>query len=591
MDSIKIDKNRDVLFDAFGIKRLRDSYMLKTESSPQERFAYVAARVGTDKDHAQRLYDYASKHWLSFSTPILSLGRTNHGLPISCYLAYLADTSKGLLETLTEVNQLSMVGGGVGIGVKIRSSDDKSTGVMAHMNTYDASCLAYKQDGVRRGSYAMYLDIDHPDIIQFIDMRKATGDQNIRCLNLHHGINISDKFMHLIDKCQKAGGSSVDDSWDLIDPHTRLTKKTVSARELWQRLLETRLRTGEPYLCFIDTCNRLMPPFQYDKGLRIHQSNLCCEIILPTNEERTAVCCLSSLNIEKYDEWRDDPMFIYDTCEMLDNALTLFINTTPPGLWRARNGAEKDRSIGIGALGWHAYLQSHMISMESLEARKLNIEIFSNIRQQVDKATLKLGSLRGEPEDAIGTGRRFCCTIAIAPNATSSIIMGNTSPSIEPFRANAYRQDTMSGSNLNKNRYLNTLLMSKHVDLTDTWNKILMDSGSVSRLSCLTPHEKAVFKTAFEIDQQWLLTLAADRQQYIDQSQSLNLFLPANVNVSLLNALHLNAWKLGLKTVYYLRSNKITQVDKLGGNKLEEENVSKSCPMRKPGEEYCVACE
>jgi ribonucleoside-diphosphate reductase alpha chain len=423
------------------------------------------------------------------------------------------------------------------------------------------------------------LDIDHPDIIPFLEMRKETGDHNIRCLNLHHGINFSDKFMQLIEKC---GQSNVDDSWPLIDPHTKIVKKIVSARQLWQLYLTTRLRTGEPYQCMIDTCNKMMPSFQKEKGLSIKQSNLCSEIILPTDENRTAVCCLSSLNIEKYDEWKDDKQFIHDTAEMLDNCLKMFIQIAPDGLKRAKFSAQQENSIGIGALGWHAYLQKHMIPIESKEARDLNVEIFSYIKSKVDEANFKLGSERGSPPDAIGTGRRFSCTMAIAPNATTSIIMGNTSPSIEPFRANAYRQDTISGSNLNKNKYLNTLLSSKpNIDLDKIWIEILTNGGSVQNLDCLSDFEKSVFKTAFEIDQNVLLQLASDRQKFIDQSQSLNLFLNPGISKKLLHDLHLKAWKIGLKTLYYCRSTKLTSADTLSSEK------PKIC---KRGQE-CVACE
>ncbi len=321
MSDIIIDLSRDSKFDELGLKRLKESYMMPGETSPQERFAYVCKQFGTDKDHSQRLYEYTSKHWLSLSTPILSFGKANHGLPISCYLSWIEDTKEGLIDTLSEVNRLSMLGGGVGVGVGIRTSDNKSTGVMSHLNTYDACSLAYKQDGVRRGSYAMYLNINHPDVLQFIDMRKPTGDHNIRCLNLHHGLNISDEFMELIEKCD--GGGNIDDTWNLIDPHTKKIT-TVGARDLWQRILETRMKTGEPYICFIDTCNKHMYDFQKKKGLTIKQSNLCSEIILPTDSTRTAVCCLSSLNLEYYDEWKDNDLFIKDVMEMLDNALNNF---------------------------------------------------------------------------------------------------------------------------------------------------------------------------------------------------------------------------------------------------------------------------
>jgi ribonucleoside-diphosphate reductase alpha chain len=332
VSSIQIDLERDKLFDELGIKRLKESYMRETESSPQERFAFVSAAFASNNAHAQRLYDYSSKHWLSYSTPILSFGRSKRGLPISCFLPYLDDSAEGLVNTLSEVNWLSMLGGGVGIGLGIRSADDKSVGIMPHLRTYDASSLAYRQGRTRRGSYAAYLDISHPDIINFLEMRKPTGDPNLRTLNLHHGINITDDFMLLIEKCML--DHDADDTWELKDPHTQEVKDKVSARELWQRILETRMLTGEPYIHFIDTSNRLMPEFQKQKGLSIKQSNLCSEIILPTDKQRTAVCCLSSVNLEYYDDWKSNELFLRDVAEMLDNVLQYFIDLmlfTEPG--------------------------------------------------------------------------------------------------------------------------------------------------------------------------------------------------------------------------------------------------------------------
>jgi len=443
----------------------------------------------------------------------------------------------------------------------------------------------------------MYLDINHPEIIPFLEMRKATGDHNIRCQNLHHGINITDKFMELIEKCVSSG-TEFNDSWDLIDPHTKLVKSTVSARELWQRILQSRLKTGEPYLCFIDRCNRMMPSFQKDKGLKITQSNLCSEIILPTDENRTAVCCLASLNLEKYYEWRDDTHFITDVAEMLDNALEIFIQRAPAEIHRAVYSATRERSIGIGTLGWHSLLQSLNISIESSEAESLNVEIFSRLKTEIDAANIDLGNRRGEAPDAAGTGRRFSSTMAIAPNATSSIIMGNTSPSIEPYRANAYRQDTLSGSYLNKNKHLDKLLASKNLEnVNDVWHDIILHSGSVQHLDFLTIREKNVFKTAFEIDQNCLIKLASDRQKYIDQSQSLNLFLPPKIQISMLHKLHFDAWKMGIKTLYYCRSTKIADADKLQTiqktfQTTETRNEPKiACSLKKSNQESCRACE
>ncbi len=568
-----LDLEKDNLFDPLGLKRLRESYMMEDETSPQERFAYVSNAFGSNKDHASRLYDYSSNHWLSFSTPVLSFGRSKRGLPISCFLPYLHDSREGLVATLSEVNWLSMLGGGVGIGLGIRSSDDKSTGIMPHLKTYDASSLAYRQGRTRRGSYAAYLDISHPDIIQFLEMRKPTGDPNVRALNLHHGVNITDKFMQLIEKAMV--DKNFDDTWELTDPHSGEVKDTISAKKLWQKILETRMMTGEPYIHFIDTSNRLMPEFQKKKGLSIKQSNLCSEIILPTNKDRTAVCCLSSLNLEYYDEWKDNPLFLRDVAEMLDNVLQYFIDNAPDAVSRAKYSATQERSIGIGALGYHAYLQKHMLPWESPEARSANVEIFRHIRKSLDEANLELGKLRGEAPDAIGTGRRFSHLMAIAPNASSSIIMGNTSPSVEPYRANAYRQDTLSGAYLNKNKFLDNIIKERcpdEDDYNEAWSSIIANDGSVQHLGILNDREMATFKTSMEIDQRWIVEHAADRQNYVDQAQSINLFFRPDVNIKYLHTVHFMAWKHGLKTLYYCRSEKIGKADKVA-KKIEREVI------------------
>ena len=456
---IKVDFSRDNLFDDLGVKRLKESYMREDEKSPQERFAYVSASFGSNPEHSQRLYNYSSMHWLSYSTPILSYGRSKRGLPISCFLPYLDDSAEGLVDTLSEVNWLSMLGGGVGIGIGIRSADDKSVGVMPHLRTYDASSLAYRQGRTRRGSYAAYLDISHPDILMFLDMRKPTGDPNMRALNLHHGINISDDFMRILEKCML--DPQADDTWELKDPHDGTVRETMSARELWQRILELRMQTGEPYLHFIDTSNKALPEFQKKLGLKIRQSNLCSEIILPTDKQRTAVCCLSSVNLEYYDDWKNDKYFLRDVAEMLDNVLQHFIDNAPDTVSRAKFSAASERSIGVGALGYHAYLQRNGIPFESALAVSKNKQMFKHIREGLNHANLALGKDRGEAPDAVGTGRRFSHLMAIAPNASSSIIMGNTSPSIEPYRANAYRQDTLSGAHLNKNKWLDKIIKEK----------------------------------------------------------------------------------------------------------------------------------
>ncbi len=593
INGIVVDYTKDNLFDELGVKRLKESYMREEENSPQERFAYVSKAFSSNKEHAQRLYNYSSKHWLSYSTPILSFGRSKRGLPISCFLPYLDDSAEGLVDTLSEVNWLSMLGGGVGIGLGIRSADDKSVGIMPHLRTYDASSLAYRQGRTRRGSYAAYLDISHPDILLFLEMRKPTGDQNMRCLNLHHGINITDDFMQLIETCML--DHHADDTWELKDPHSGEVRDKVSARELWQRILEMRMMTGEPYLHFIDTSNRAMPEFQKKKGLSIKQSNLCSEIILPTNEERTAVCCLSSLNLEYYDDWKNDSLFLKDVAEMLDNVLEFFITNAPDTISRAIYSASRERSIGIGALGFHAYLQKNNIAFEGVMAKVANNQMFKHIRSKLDEANQILGSERGEAPDAVGTGQRFSHLMAIAPNASSSIIMGNTSPSVEPYRANAYRQDTLSGAFLNKNKHLDKIIQ-KHAEIhpegwsDEVWSSIIANDGSVQHFEWLDENDRAVFKTSMEIDQRWVIELAADRQQYIDQAQSLNLFFRPDAHIKYIHAIHFMAWKKGLKTLYYCRSEKIGKADKV--SKRIERQVIKELDMVQVAQgNDCIACE
>lgn len=591
---IKVDYTRDNLFDELGRIRLKESYMRDDEVSPQERFAYVSSKFGSNPAHAQRLYEHSSKHWLSYSTPILSFGRSKRGLPISCFLNFIEDTAEGLVDNYSETSWLSMMGGGVGIGFGIRSASDKSTGVMPHLKTYDASSLAYKQGSTRRGSYAAYLDISHPDIISFLEMRKPTGDQNMRCLNLHHGINIPDAFMEIIERCMI--DHEADDSWELVDPASKEVREVVSAKELWQRILEMRMQTGEPYIHFIDESNRRLPQWLYNKGLRVHQSNLCSEIILPTNEQRTAVCCLSSLNLEYYDEWKNDPTFLRDIAEMLDNVLQYFIDNAPATISRATYSAMRERSIGIGALGFHAFLQKNSLPWESSLAVGKNKAMFADIRGKLDVVNKQLGSERGEAPDAEGTGNRFSHLMAIAPNASSSILMGNTSPSIEPYRANAYRQDTLSGSHLNKNRFLDIVIKeeaAKHNEdwYNDVWRSIIANDGSVQHLDWMDDWNKDVFKTSMEIDQRWVIQHAADRQVHIDQAQSLNVFFRPDSHIKYIHAVHFMAWKEKLKTMYYCRSDKIAKADKVA-KRIEREVMKEIDLTAMTGDEsVCLACE
>jgi ribonucleoside-diphosphate reductase alpha chain len=588
--TIKIDLTRDALFDSLGLQRLKESYMKDDEQSPQERFAFVSEAFSSDPEHAQRLYEYSSKHWLSYSTPILSFGRSKRGLPISCFLNYMDDSAEGLVDNLSETNWLSMLGGGVGVHLGIRNSDDKSTGVMPHLKMYDASSLAYRQGRTRRGSYAAFLDISHPDIIQFLEMRKPTGDQNLRTLNLNHGVNISDAFMAVIERCMKDGDAN--DDWELINPANGEVVEVVSAKYLWQKILDLRMQTGEPYLVFIDTANRALPEWLNDKGLQINGSNLCTEIFLPTSADRTAVCCLSSLNLEYYDDWKNDDLFIPDVMEMLDNVLQYFIDSAPDHIRRAIRSATDERSVGLGTLGFHAYLQKNNMAIDGVMAKLTNRDIFKHISKECKRADTLLFFKRGACPDAAWSGidRRFSHHMAIAPNASSSLIMGNTSPSIEPYRANVFRQDTLSGAHIYRNRFLTKRLAELGMDDDDTWASIISNDGSVQHLD--VPEDvKEVFKTAMEIDQRWLVELAADRQEFIDQGQSVNLFFRPDTTIAYLHAVHFMAWKMGLKSLYYLRSDKVRKADKVGAQ-IKRQRIEETIDMTAIANgETCLACE
>jgi len=586
--TIKIDYSRDKLFDEFSIRTLEDRYMVADETSPQQAFARAAKVFSDDDDHAQRLYDYVSNHWFMFATPLLSNGGTERGLPISCFLNYVDDSREGITEHYTENAYLSSFGGGIGgtwsdiraAGTKT-SKGSESTGVIPFMKVVDAEMLAFSQGITRRGSYASYLHMSHPEIEEFLDIRKPTGgDTNRKCLNLHHGIVIPDKFMEIIHMATKTEG--FDDSWELIDPHSGEVKKVVSARTLWVKLLQNRMETGEPYLMFEDAVQADLPDFQKRKGLRVNHSNLCSEITLATNEERTAVCCLSSVNLEYYDEWKKVPAFIPDLVRMLDNVLTYFIEKAPDSLERAKYSAFRERSIGLGAMGFHAYLQKNKVPFEGMFASGLNEEMFSHIKSHAQKETLKLAVERGAcPDDDTCTVRN-AHLLAIAPNASSSILCGNTSPSIEPFRANAYTQKTKSGSHLHKNKFLEDVLEKLGRNDDNTWKSIVSNKGSVQHLDFLSEEIKEVFKTAVEINQSWVVEHAAVRQQYICQSQSVNLFFPPDVNKGDLHNIHMLAWAKNMKTLYYLRSEAISRADNVS-NQIKREIIFE--------QEDCLSCE
>ena len=551
--TIKIDYTRDSLMTEFGRKTLEDRYLLPSEKSPQDAFARAAAAFSDDDAMAQRIYDYSSMLWFMFSTPILTNGGTDRGLPISCFLNYVPDSREGITGHYTEIAWLSSFGGGVGgywgdvraNGTKT-SRGSESTGVIPFIKVVDAEMLAFSQGITRRGSYAAYLPVNHPEIEEFLDVRKPTGgDVNRKSTNLHHGVVLTEEFMTLIDQATKIPG--FDDSIDLVDPHSKEVKKTVSAKTIWVKLIQNRIETGEPYILFDKATNDALPEFQKKLGLKVHQSNLCSEITLPTNEERTAVCCLSSVNLETYDEWKDNPQFISDLIRFLDNVIQHFIDNAPDAIERARFSAQRERSIGLGAMGFHAYLQAHSIPFESPMAKGLNLNIFKNIKEQASAATKQLAAERGECPDGEGYGVRNAHLLSIAPNASSSIICGNTSPSIEPFRANAYTQKTKSGSALMKNKYLEEVLDRYGKNNSEVWKSIITHGGSAQQLDFLTDWERDVFKTALEIDQRWVIEFAGDRQQFVCQSQSVNLFFPALVSKHELHNAHMLAWKKRIK--------------------------------------------
>lgn len=586
--SVKIDFSKDSLLDEFAHATLKDRYMVGDETSPQEAFARAAMAFADDEAHAQRLYDYVSKLWFMFATPVLSNGGTRRGLPISCFLNYVDDSREGITGHYTENAFLSSFGGGIGgswsdvraSGTKT-SKGSESTGVVPFMKVVDAEMLAFSQGVTRRGSYASYLHISHPEIEEFLDVRKPTGgDINRKCTNLHHGIVISDAFMERIHNATKY--PDFDDSWDLVDPHSQQVKKTVSARALWVKILQNRMETGEPYVMFEDAVNSELPDFQKRKGLRVHHSNLCSEITLATDEERTAVCCLSSVNLEYYEQWKHIPAFIPDLVRMLDNVLTSFIDNAPDELERAKFSAQRERSIGLGAMGFHAYLQKQGIPFDNPMASATNYDMFKHIKESAERTTRELAVERGACPDDDTASVRNAHLLAIAPNASSSIICGNTSPSIEPYRANAYTQKTKSGSNLVKNKFLEKVLDKYDINDEETWSSIVANKGSVQHIAQLDDWEKDTFKTAVEINQAWVIEHASARQEFICQSQSVNLFFPPDVNKGDLHNVHMLAWAKNLKTLYYLRSEAISRADNVS-NQAKREIIFEQAD--------CLSCE
>ena len=574
--TVDVKYDRDDLLTDYAVGMLKDFYMMEGETSPQDAYARASTAWATfqgelDEDLAERLYEYVSKKWFMFASPVLSNAPRNgetkgKGLPISCFLTYVPDTLEGLIEHSSELRWLSVMGGGVGgHWGSVRTVSDIAPGPIPFMHTVDADMIAYRQGRTRKGSYAAYLDVSHPDIIEFLNIRIPTGDVQRKALNIHNAVNISDEFMAAVIN---------NTDFDLRDPKDGAVKDTVNARKLWERILEIRFRTGEPYLNFIDTANRGLPMSLKEKGLRIHGSNLCNEIHLPTSEDRTAVCCLSSLNLEYYDEWKDTNI-VRDLVRMLDNVLQYFIDHAPDSISRARYSAERERSIGLGAMGFHSLLQKHSVSWESDKAREINQVVFQHISDDAIAETQLLAKERGEYLDGENTGRRNSHLLAIAPNASSGVIL-STSPSIEPLKACAYTHRKRAGSFLVKNAHLEKLLEEKGHNNESTWSSIITKKGSVQHLPFLNEGEKAVFKTAQELDQNWVVTHAADRQPYICQGQSVNLFFPSGAPKRYVNKVHFKAWQSGLKGLYYLRteakSRAETVSDKVERVALEDDN-------------------
>jgi len=579
---VQIDEARDKLLSEQANKLLKDYYCQTGETSPQQAFARAAKAYSYgDNKLAQRIYDYASKGWFMFASPVLSNAPLNNkkikALPISCFLSYVPDSLEGLIDHTAELRWLSVKGGGVGgHWSAVRSVSDIAPGPIPFLHTVDADMIAYRQGKTRKGSYAAYMDVSHPDIEEFLSVRIPTGDVGRKCLNLHNAVNVSNEFMQAVKQGKE---------WHLKDPNDGTIRETMPARKLWEKILEVRFRTGEPYVNFIDTANKYLPETQKKLGLKINGSNLCNEIHLATNEERTAVCCLSSVNLEMYDEWKDTSI-VRDLIRFLDNVLQFFIDHAPDDLAKAKYSAQRERSLGLGAMGYHSYLQKHRIPFEKSD--DINEEIFEHIQYEAVQETLTLGKERGEAPDMKGTGRRNAHLLAIAPNANSSMIV-STSPSIEPHKANAYTHRTRAGSHLIKNKYLAEVLDGYDMNKSEVWTGIITNGGSVQHLQFLSDHEKEVFKTAVEIDQVRLVELGGQRQKYLCQGQSLNVFFPAGASKKYLTKTHIKAWENECKGLYYLRtevSNRAENVSqKVELNKLRDyQDIKKE-------EDDCINCQ
>jgi len=596
--SLRLDRSRDALLTDFGKTTLEDRYLLPGESY-QDMFARVAIAFADDGEHAQRIYDYVSRLWFMPATPVLSNGGSTRGLPISCFLNAVSDDLDGIVGTWNENVWLASNGGGIGtywgqvrsIGEPVKGCGHTS-GIIPFVRVMDSLTLAISQGSLRRGSAAVYLDVHHPEIEEFLEIRKPSGDFNRKSLNLHHGLNITDEFMEAVRD---------DAEFGLRSPKTGEVLRTVSARKLWQKILEIRLQTGEPYLIFSDTVNRQMAAHQRELGLKVSTSNLCSEIMLHTGSdhlgnERTAVCCLSSINAEKWHEWSKEPRFIEDVMRFLDNVLQDFIDTAPQSMARAKYSAMRERSVGLGLMGFHSFLQSMGVPLEGAMAKSWNLRLFKHIRAGADAASVTLAEERGPCLDAKERGMmaRFSHKLAIAPTASISIICGGVSPCIEPIPANIFTHKTLSGSFTVKNRHLTDLLEEKGHNTAEVWASILEQEGSVQHLDCLSEDEKAVFRTAFEIDQRWLIELAADRTPYICQGQSLNLFLPGDIDKWDLMMLHWRAWETGVKSLYYCRSKSVQRAQFAGveaDNTKEWPEKALALGGERTDYEECLACQ
>lgn len=607
---VRIDRARDALLTDFGKATLDDRYLLPGESY-QDLFARVASAYGDDAAHAQRIYDYISRLWFMPATPVLSNGGTTRGLPISCFLNEASDSLDGIVGLWNENVWLAAKGGGIGsywgnlrgIGEKV-GRNGKTSGVIPFIRVMDSLTLAISQGSLRRGSAACYLPVNHPEIEEFLEMRRPTGgDPNRKALNLHHGVLIPDAFMRAVE---------ADEEWALVSPKDGALMKKVSARGLWIRILTARIETGEPYIIYSDHVNNARPEHQKLAGLEVKTSNLCSEITLPTGidqhgEQRTAVCCLSSLNLETWFEWKDEAQFIPDVMRFLDNVLQSFIDTAPDSMARARYSAMRERSVGLGVMGYHSFLQALNVPFESVVAKVWNMRMFKHIRAQADTASRMLAEERGPCPDAAEYGfmERFSNKIAIAPTASISIICGGASPGIEPIAANVYNHKTLSGSFIVRNPYLKKVLAKHDRDDEDTWTTVTVNKGSVQHLDFLTEQEKATFKTAFELDQRWVVEHAADRTPYICQSQSVNLFLPANVHKRDLHQIHMTAWKKGVKSLYYCRSLSIQRADAISEKVAPQAALGVAAPANDQAQlplvaavpatnnnyEECLACQ